>query len=204
MSLIRSLARPLLASTFLVRGIDTMMHPMSRAQLAAPLTDQLNQRTSMSADPELVVRVHGAVMTGAALLLATGRLPRLSSAVLAVGSVPSTLVDHPFWDIKDPERRRDERGLFLRDMSLVGGLMLASVDLEGKPGLAWRGEHAMQDAEKGVERAKRMARLVGNQASWAGRLLGKEAKLEARSAALNVRSTANQIGNKAAKALPSR
>ena len=38
-------------------------------------------------------------------LLATGRMPRLASTLLAGALVPTTYAGHPFWKETDPERR---------------------------------------------------------------------------------------------------
>jgi putative oxidoreductase len=168
MSLVRALARPLLAATFISSGIDAFLHPMNRAARARPLLEkfgpQLGDPTGRSVDPEVLVRGSGAVMAGAGVMLATGTLPRLSALALAASSVPTTYLDHPFWEQKDPERRRDERAIFLRNLGLLGGLMLASVDTEGRPGLAWRGRHAVGQVERSAHRASRQAKRAARRA----------------------------------------
>ncbi len=181
MSLVRRIARPLLAASFIGSGIDAVLHPMNRAERARPLMDRVSPALGLPRDPELLVRGNGALMAGAGVLLATGRAPRLSAAALAATAVPATLLDQPFWQQKDPERRRDERAILLRNLGLLGGVLLAAVDTEGQPGLAWRGRTAVARAEKSAHRAGRQARL-------AGRVARRQARLEAREALRTVQS----------------
>ncbi len=61
----------------------------------------------------------------------------------------AALADIRFWNETDPERKADERRAFLTDISLIGGLIIAAVDTEGKPSLGWRGRRA---AAQGVRR----------------------------------------------------
>ncbi len=86
-------------------------------------------------------------------MLATGRLPRLASAALVATVVPGSLGGHLFWTETDPERKAQQRRDFLTDLSLLGGLMIASVDTEGKPSLGWRGRRAAKRASEAVSAA---------------------------------------------------
>ena len=56
--------------------------------------------------PSSWCRINGAVQVAAGLMLATGRFPRLSSALLAGSLVPTTLAGHRFWEEEDETRRR--------------------------------------------------------------------------------------------------
>ena len=101
----------------------------------------------------------------AGLALATGRAPRLSASVLAVTLVPTTAAGHRFWEEQDPARRSAQRIHFFKNVSMLGGLLLAAVDTEGQPGLAWRARRAATDARrearqlaKGARREARLAR----------------------------------------------
>ncbi len=90
----------------------------------------------------MLVKVNAGAMVGAGLLLSTGKLPRLSSVVLAGTLVPTTLAGHRFWEEEDPERKAQQQVHFMKNLGLLGGLILAAVDTEGRPGLAWRAKHA--------------------------------------------------------------
>ena len=132
-------------------------------------------------------------------MLATGTLPRISALTLVASSVPATYVDHPFWQEKDPERRREERSMFLRNVGLIGGLLLAGVDTEGRPGLAWRGRHTVTEVERSAHRASRQVHRASRQARWAGRQLRRQARLETREAVRSAQKTARRSAQKAAK-----
>ena len=75
MSVVRRIARPLLAATFVSGGVDAYRHPAPRAQLAAPLIDKYAAQVGLPNDPELLVRANGAAMAAAGSLLAVGRFP---------------------------------------------------------------------------------------------------------------------------------
>jgi putative oxidoreductase len=172
MTIVRRIARPLLAAVFVQHGLDRVRHPASRVEAARPLVAKIAGPTGLPNDPEMLVRANGAAMAGAGTLLAIGRMPRLSALVLAASLVPSTYVDHPFWETKDPEQRRAQQVHFLKNLGLLGGVLLAAVDTEGRPGLAWRTRHASGRVQKTARRAKKDARLAA-----------KHAKLEAKEAA---------------------
>ena len=108
--IVRRLARPLLASVFVAAGIDALRHPGLRSQQAAQLLgkvpDQVPGAQSAAKDPDLFVRVNGAALLGGGVLLATGRMPRLASTVLAASIIPTTAIDHAFWDETDPDLKR--------------------------------------------------------------------------------------------------
>jgi putative oxidoreductase len=108
-------------------------------------------------DPKAWVRIHAATQLVAALGLATGKAPRLSSAVLAGSLVPTTLAGHRFWEESDPTAKKMQRIQFLKNLSLLGGLLIAAGDTNGKPGVAWRARHAAQDARR---TARQEARLL--------------------------------------------
>lgn len=164
MTVVRRIARPLLAAVFVQTGFDQFRHPAPKADAARPLVHRLSGPLHLPDDAETLVRANGAAMAGAGVLLATGRLPRLSSLVLAATIAPTTYVAHPFWEAKDPEERRSQRAHFLKNLGLLGGVLLAAVDTEGRPGLAWRTRHATRDAQRATKRAKAEAKLAARQA----------------------------------------
>lgn len=183
MTLVRRFARPLLAAPFIANGLDGLRHPGPRVEAARPLVARFSDVASplgVPNDPELLVRVNGAAMTGAGALLATGNLPRLAGLVLAVTSTASTVSNYPFWAEKDPETRRTQRREFLARVGLVGGALLAAVDTEGRPGLAWRGRKAAKTAEKTAARASREAKRATRLAKAEARVEGARLKRKAK------------------------
>lgn len=152
--MIRKIARPMLAAMFVTSGVDALRHPAERAKLATPLLDKIGPMMGLPDDKELLVRADAVAMLAGGALLATGRVPRLAATVLAVSLVPTTVAAHAFWEKSDREERRTERTQFLKNVGLLGGLLLAAVDTAGKPGLAWRASHARKTAAKKIHSAQ--------------------------------------------------
>src|ERR1700742_1783147 len=145
--LIRRIARPLLSAVFIGQGVETLRNPkitLDAAQTAVTTLQTLPDPvgSKVPSDPETVARINAAVQVGGGLLLATGRLPRFASAALAFTVIPGSLGGHLFWNEPDPERRAEKRRNLLTDLSLLGGLIIASADTAGKPSLGWRGRRA--------------------------------------------------------------
>jgi uncharacterized membrane protein YphA (DoxX/SURF4 family) len=168
MTLVRLAARPLLASMFVVGGIDSLRTASAKAGAAEPVTDRLvpllqKLVPQLSDDPTTLVRINGAVQVAAGLALATGRMPRISSALLAATLVPTTAAGHRFWEEKEPATKKAQRIQFFKNASMMGGLMLAAVDTEGKPGVAWRARRAASDV-------RREARVLAKDARHQARL----------------------------------
>src|SRR6476646_4115618 len=156
--LIRRIARPMLSAIFISRGIDALRSPKPAADAARPTIEGLSKLPdpvgiNVPSNAEAVARVNAAVQIGGGLLLATGKLPRLASAALALTVVPGSLGGHTFWSESDPHRKADERRAFLTDVSLIGGLIIAAVDTEGKPSLGWRGRRAAHKVSEAVSAA---------------------------------------------------
>jgi uncharacterized membrane protein YphA (DoxX/SURF4 family) len=156
--LIRRIARPMLSAVFISRGVDALRSPKPAADAARPTLEGLSKLpdpvgTNIPSNAETVARVNAAVQIGGGLLLATGKLPRLASAALALTVVPGSLGGHTFWNETDPQRKTDERRAFVTDVSLIGGLIIAAVDTEGKPSLGWRGRRAAHKVSDAVSAA---------------------------------------------------
>ncbi len=172
MTLVRRVARPMLAAMFVVGGLDQLKHPGAKADMARPLVDTVAPVLGLPDDTELLVRANGVTMVGAGSLLALGRLPRIASTLLAATLVPTTVAAHAFWEEQDPTARAQQRVQFLKNLGLLGGLLLAAVDTEGRPGLAYR-------AHMVSESAHRAARTTRREARHAARAAAREAKLKA-------------------------
>jgi uncharacterized membrane protein YphA (DoxX/SURF4 family) len=165
MTVTRLIARPMIASMFVVGGVAAFKNAPKLAGKASGVTDAvlpLVRRAAPTApvpsDPVTIVRVNAAVQVAAAAALATGRAPRLAAATLAVSLVPTTAAGHRFWEESDPEQRKNQQLHFFKNVSMLGGLLLASVDTEGKPGLAWRARRATKDVRREARHLGRSAR----------------------------------------------
>jgi uncharacterized membrane protein YphA (DoxX/SURF4 family) len=155
MAVSRSLARPLLASTFVAAGVNSLQHSETLASRAKPVADRIRtfteKRLGTTAPTEVtLVRVNAATHIVCGLGLATGRMPRTSALVLAASLVPTTLGVHRFWEESDPATRETQKVHFFKNLSLLGALIIAAGDTEGRPGLAWRAKHAVTDARETV------------------------------------------------------
>lgn len=156
--LIRRIARPLLSVAFIGQGVDALRNPKPAADAARPALDGMRKLpdpvgTNVPTDAENFARVNAAVQIGGGLLLATGKMPRLASAALAFTVIPGSLGGHMFWNQPDPQRKAEERRAFMTDLSLLGGLIIAAVDTEGKPSLGWRGRRAARKVSEAVSSA---------------------------------------------------
>ena len=155
---IRRIARPLLSAAFIGQGVNSLLNPKSAAEAAAPAVGGLQALpdpvgSSIPNDPETVAQINAAVQIGGGLLLATGKLPRVASAALALTVVPANLGAHSFWNESDPQAKAQKRQQFLTDLSLLGGLLIASADTAGKPSLGWRGRRAAERLSERVSSA---------------------------------------------------
>jgi uncharacterized membrane protein YphA (DoxX/SURF4 family) len=138
--LVRRVARPLLAAIFIYGGVQTLRDVKGHAKAAAPLVNKTSGVVpeQVPTDPETLVKIDGGVKIGAGTMLALGKWPRLSSLALGASLVPTTLAAHAFWEIEDPEQRAAQQIHFLKNVSLLGGLLIAAVDTEGRPSLGYR------------------------------------------------------------------
>ena len=156
--LIRRIARPLLSVAFIGQGVESLLNPKSAAEAAAPAVDSLQALpdpvgSKIPSDPQAFAQINAAVQIGGGLLLATGKMPRVASAALAFTVLPANLGTHMFWTETDPQRKAELRQAFLKDLSLLGGLIIASADTAGKPSLGWRGRRAAERLSERVSSA---------------------------------------------------
>src|SRR5437763_214856 len=129
--MIRRVARPMIAGMFIVGGLDAFQHPDTKAAKAEKVAPPVARTLGLPEDTTTLVRANGAVQVGAGALLAVGRFPRLASLILAGSLVPTTLAGHRFWEETDKQARTMQRTHFLKNVAMLGGLLLAAVDTEG-------------------------------------------------------------------------
>jgi putative oxidoreductase len=163
----------MLASIFVVSGVKNLIDPDSKVDTAKRVTDRVGpvlERTDprLPSEARELVRLKAGVDVVAGLLLGTGHLTRPAAAALAVNLVPTTLAGHSFWTMPKEERAVHQTQ-FLKNLGLLGGLLLAAADTQGRPGLAYRTTHAVGRSQRKVRRAVRTAK--------------REAKIAAMSAA---------------------
>ncbi len=152
----------MLSAIFVASGARAVANPAPMVDRARRITDPLtpaleNLDPRIPTDTTTLVRLNGAVQVGAGLLLATGRATRPAALALAVSLVPTTLAGHRFWEATGAEREQHRIG-FLKNVGLLGGLLLAAADTEGRPGLRYRTEHFVERRRRGAKRALRAAK----------------------------------------------
>jgi putative oxidoreductase len=169
----------MLSAIFVINGVRAAANPgpyVDRARLVTDRVTPLLEKTDLHlpTDAKTLVRITGAVQAVAGLMLTTGHLTRPAAATLAGTLIPTTLAGHPFWRAHDPAERASQRIQFLKNLGLLGGLLLAAADTQGRPGLRWRTSHAVGGGRRTVRRAvhtaRRDARIAMRSAS-AGRKL---------------------------------
>src|SRR5579875_1600413 len=189
MSVLRPVARPMLASIFIVQGFDSLMHPGTKAPAAEKVVRPLAERVPAVPDNvEQAVRLNGAVQVLAGSLLAIGKFPRLSAAALAATLIPTTAAGHRFWESDDKQERAQQKIHFLKNLSMLGGLLIAVGDTAGNPSLAWRGRHAAKLAKREAALAAKSAAAEAQ--SVTARAEAKAAKAAARTSARTAKLSA--------------
>lgn len=191
MTVVRALARPLLSAIFIVQGANAIRNPEPLVPKAQPMADRLVPLVKRAAPAQVgdripestanLVRLNGAAQLLAGVALASGTGRRLGAAVLASSLVPTTLAGHAFWQESDKSVRATQKIQFMKNLGLLGGLLLAAVDTEGKPGIAWRATHGAKAAKRETKRGAKLAKRETKQ-------LAKSARREARSAVRLARS----------------
>src|SRR5947209_7944208 len=135
MTITRRIARPLLAATFVSGGIETLRNPGPRVEKAEAVAPRIAERLPLPKETDKLVKINAIVQIVGGVLLASGRLPRLAAAALAASLVPTTLAGHRYWEEEEGAQRTQQQIHFLKNVGLLGGLILAAVDTEGAPSL---------------------------------------------------------------------
>lgn len=165
MALTRRLARPLLAAIFVAGGWDALRNPEGKAAKAVAVTDPLAEKAGVERfDPATLVRVNGAVQIAGGVLLAVGKFRRLAALGLIGSIIPTTYAGHRFWEETDPATRAQQRTHFLKNVGLLGGLILAAFDTEGEPSLAWRAKRQARQIESSVTAGRAAGRRKARRA----------------------------------------
>ncbi len=201
--ILRRVARPLLASIFIMGGVNALRQKEGHAEAIKPFLDKAADKTvrrktgespeSLPGDPVTMVQVDAITKIAAGAMLSLGVLPRVASALLLSSLVPTTLAAHAFWEEKDPEKRQQQLIEFLKNAGLAGGLMLAVADTGGKPSLGWRARHAAEEASHHVQGA---AGVVQRRAGMAA----TKTSMATEKAAAKAAKASSKAGGKAGKA----
>lgn len=189
MGLVRALARPMLAAPFIFGGINQLQNADKLAPVAGPFIHKIAEPAGLPDDPELLVKTNGALMVGAGAALALGFMRKPSAALLAGSLVPTTLAGHSFWEFDNPRERAIHKSGFFTNVGLLGGLVLAIVDTEGKPGLRYRAKLAGESLGRTAQTTRRDARRAAKAAQREAQHAVHAARREAKLAALEVKDS---------------
>jgi putative oxidoreductase len=193
MSPIRRVARPLLATAFLTGGLSALRQPGPRVELV---------RAAGLSSPEKLVRANAATDVLAGLALATNRLPRLSSLVLAGSLVPTTVVGHAFWSEKDKVVRKQQQTHFVKNLGVLGGLLLAVADTGGRESVPHATGRLSRKARKDLATAAGSAHTSAGNAHKAAGKAARDLRKDARKQAAKAQKSVVKAQARAAKALP--
>ncbi len=154
--LVRRIARPLVASSFLAEGWDAFRSPAVHVDRVEAAWARLGRKVDLPPAPPRsqvtsLVRAHGLAMVGAATMLALGKAPRTNALVLVGLTLPVVASEVPALPWTRGGRTPSDGAGQVRwerlwmSTSMLGAALLAAVDAEGRPGMAWRVEKARAD-----------------------------------------------------------
>ncbi len=167
MPVLRRIARPMLATMFVLGGIETLRDPDPRVKKAEPVVRRIADLLPEGAPKDVanLVRLDAGVKVGAGLMLSFGKAPRVAAALLAGSVLPTTVAGHPYWQYDDPSQRSNQRIHFFKNLSMLGGLLIAAADTGGSPSLGWRARRAKRLGSRRVHGAAHSASGLAHSAS---------------------------------------
>ena len=123
----------MIASIYVIAGYQTMRSPERVVKQADPVVRALAEYVDfVPDDTEQAVRVSGAVQVAGGALLAVGWVPRVAALALAATLIPTTAAGHRFWEYDDPQERAQQRIHFLKNLSMLGGLLTVAAGSGGR------------------------------------------------------------------------
>jgi putative oxidoreductase len=112
---------------FVAGGIDSIRNSEGKVKAAEAVVKPLNRAVPMiTSDTETLIRFNGAVQVAAGSLLAIGKLKRLAALALIGSLIPTTYAGHRFWEETEDDRRKQQWVQFLKNLGLLGGLILVA------------------------------------------------------------------------------
>lgn len=124
--MLRALARPFIASWFVYDGYHHAADPTTRANNAEPLIAPVLAEIGVDVPAETLVRAHAVATVAAGIVLASSRTPRTAGIALT-GLAALTIAATPaFWRMPQGVARDVAQEDFVKNVSLLGGVMLAA------------------------------------------------------------------------------
>ena len=115
MSFVKSLGHICLGTMFILGGWNAFKEPGGRVEKVA--------NVGISKAREATI-LNGAIMMVAGSALALGVAPKIASTVLIGSLIPTTYVGHSFWKEETPGGRAGQQTQFLKNLAMIGGLLL--------------------------------------------------------------------------------
>lgn len=185
MTILRAVARTMLASYFIVNGFKAMRHPEEFTEAAEPVAQTLlplakqtlpkQAAVYLPQDTTGLVKATGIAQIAGGISLATGIGRRFGAGLLAATMVPHVIASNPLG--AGGAEREARYGLLSKNIALLGGVALAAMDTEGRPNLAWKARAQKEIFARESSRAKLLAEKKARQlAKSAKKTAGKATK----------------------------
>ena len=118
--------------------------------------------------------------------------------MLVASVIPTTYAGHRFWEEVDDETRAQQHVHFLKNLGLLGGLILAANDTDGAPSLGWRARRRASEVTTAIGAGKAATGARAHHTSATVSEVGRKARRQANEAAGKGRR-AGRKANKAAQ-----
>jgi putative oxidoreductase len=115
MEIIVLVGRVLFSMLFIMSGIS---HFTQRAQLVP------YAKSSGAPAPGITVPLTGLMLLAGGMSVLLGAYARLGAVLLALFLLPTAVIMHRFWGLRDQGKAADERAHFSKDVSLAGAALM--------------------------------------------------------------------------------
>jgi len=109
----------LLSGIFVLGGADAFLKPGPRVSKV---------ENAGVPQPEQAVVLNGAAMVIGGTALALDIAPKPAALMLIGVLIPTTIVGHAFWNETDASARKMQQTQFLKNLGLIGGLLLVLLE----------------------------------------------------------------------------
>lgn len=187
MALVRRIARPLLAAPFVLEGVRTAMNPERQIAVLPQAFAAVDSAVEKSSAPNFLdartlLRATGVVAAGAGLAYATNRAPRAAAFTMLATTTIGWANRKKIWELQGEERMQEIRSL-LGDAGLLGGLLLAAVDHDGRPSFGYRVNAFVERSQKNAAKRQRQLEKKADKLGKNARGVVKDAQKKLDSAA---------------------
>lgn len=193
----------MLSSYFVFNGLKQITNPAPLVDAAEPIADRVVPLAKKVApaqvagfipnDAKTLVRLNGALMAVGGLGLGSGLGRRCGAGLVAAGMLPHAIASRPGTGRTGLEKDA-QRAVFVRNLALLGGAMIASQDTQGKPSLGWRAADAKARLARSTDKK---AKALGSDVEHLSRKARKQLAKAQKDAEKQARKLQKQAGRKA-------